>query len=171
MAVNIESGQEGMIVGVAYVDFSQRQLGACQFIDDPQFCTLEAVALQLGAKECVIPKVGRNFPGKQFLKWFEANLSFHPLLQVLEAGSSSFRTTMAHLHALLSRCGLAGVERPFPRSKNLMQDLTHLLKSGSLEQHKDALEGHLAETSLAGAPFWTLVTTCILWPLALRIFR
>ena len=45
-------------VGIAYVDISARQLGCCEFVDDEQFCVLEAVIVQLGAKECVLPKVG-----------------------------------------------------------------------------------------------------------------
>ena len=174
MAINIESGQEGVTVGAAYIDFFKKELGACQFVDDDHFCTLEAVALQLGAKECVIPKVGlvwiwlltQNNPFASPIRIhcifpsFSVPLSYS-LLQATEAGSSSFRTNLAHLNALLNRCNLVGTERPFPRSKNLTQDLGILLKSGSLEQHKDALEGHLAETSLAGIVSW-LRRTCML---------
>ena len=42
-------------VGVAYVNPTTRELGACEFVDDEQFCALEAVICQLGAKECVVP--------------------------------------------------------------------------------------------------------------------
>ena len=44
-------------VGVAFADAAGRRLGACEFADDEHFCNLEAVTMQLGAKECVIPKV------------------------------------------------------------------------------------------------------------------
>jgi DNA mismatch repair protein MSH2 len=44
-------------VGVAFADAAGRRLGACEFTDDENFCNLEAVTTQLGAKECVIPKV------------------------------------------------------------------------------------------------------------------
>ena len=44
-------------VGVAYLDAGRHRLGAAEFADDEQFCTLEAVALQLGAKECAVLKV------------------------------------------------------------------------------------------------------------------
>jgi DNA mismatch repair protein MSH2 len=44
-------------VGVAFADASARSLGACEFADDEHFCSLETVLVQLGAKECVLPKV------------------------------------------------------------------------------------------------------------------
>ena len=46
-----------LTVGVAYCDATSRRLGACEFADDEHFCTLEAVIVQLGAKEVVLPKV------------------------------------------------------------------------------------------------------------------
>ena len=45
------------MVGLAFYDAAARKLGAAEFADDDQFCTLEAVALQLGAKECVLVRV------------------------------------------------------------------------------------------------------------------
>ena len=48
----------GRVVGVAYVNTVSRELGACSFGDDDSFGTLEAVLLQLGARECVIAKEG-----------------------------------------------------------------------------------------------------------------
>jgi len=43
-------------VGVAFLDAAARRAGACEFADDEHFCSLEAVLLQLGAKEVVLPK-------------------------------------------------------------------------------------------------------------------
>lgn len=42
---------------MAFLDAAARRLGACEFADDEHFCSLEAVLLQLGAKEVVLPKV------------------------------------------------------------------------------------------------------------------
>ena len=42
---------------MAFLDAAARRLGACEFADDEHFCSLEAVLLQLGAKEIVLPKV------------------------------------------------------------------------------------------------------------------
>ncbi len=45
------------MVGVAYVDAAARQLGVAQLDDDEQLCALEAIVVQLGAKEAVVCKV------------------------------------------------------------------------------------------------------------------
>jgi DNA mismatch repair protein MSH2 len=57
MAVTLSLQGGGRRVGVAYLDAGRHRLGAAEFADDEQFCTLEAVALQLGAKECAVLKV------------------------------------------------------------------------------------------------------------------
>lgn len=45
------------VVGVAYVDAASRQMGVAQLDDDEQLCALEAIIVQLGAKEAVVCKV------------------------------------------------------------------------------------------------------------------
>lgn len=57
MAVFLQYVEGSRSVGVAYCDATGRKLGACQFTDDEHFCNLETVLVQLGAKECVLPKV------------------------------------------------------------------------------------------------------------------
>lgn len=57
MAVFLQYVEGTRTVGVAYCDATRRKLGACQFTDDEHFCNLETVLVQLGAKECVLPKV------------------------------------------------------------------------------------------------------------------
>lgn len=53
---------------------------------------------------------------------------------------------------VMSRCGALGSERPRASFKvtNLEQDLTRLLKSGNVEQHRDVLERTLASAALSG---------------------
>ena len=41
-------------VGLAYIDMFSHMLGACEFVDDAQFCTLETCLTQLGPKEVVL---------------------------------------------------------------------------------------------------------------------
>lgn len=66
-AVRVVTKAEQRTVGVAYVNATTRELGACAFVDDEQFCTLESVLCQIGAKECVVPREGTDTPeGKRF---------------------------------------------------------------------------------------------------------
>ena len=57
MAITLARPDNNRTLGVAYCNVSTRQLGACEFVDSEQYCTLESVMLQLGAKEVVMPKV------------------------------------------------------------------------------------------------------------------
>lgn len=57
MAISVSQVEGVRTLGMAYCAASTRTLGACEFVDDEHFCTLESVIVQLGAKEVVIPKV------------------------------------------------------------------------------------------------------------------
>lgn len=57
LAVDIGSVDGVQTVGAAYVDLETKLIGACQFHDDIEFCTLETLIVQLDAKECVIQQV------------------------------------------------------------------------------------------------------------------
>ncbi len=75
------------------------------------------------------------------------------VLQEPDAGSQA--ADASRMRDVMSRCGALGSERPRAsfKTNNLEQDLTRLLKSGNVEQHRDVLERKLASSALAGGHF------------------
>ena len=64
----------------------------------------------------------------------------------------------------MSRCGALGSHRPRATFKvnNLEQDLTRLLKSGNVEQHRDVLERPQASAALAGLMRFAVLRCAVL---------
>ncbi|EFJ43623.1 hypothetical protein VOLCADRAFT_96164 [Volvox carteri f. nagariensis] len=116
---------EGQVTaGVAYVDAASCRLGACEMVLDDQLSGLEAVLVQLGAREAVVNKDS---------------------LPLLDAGQRS------RLTALLESVGLMVTERPAGlfSAKHLEADLAKVIKGGAVEQHGDVLERRTACSALA----------------------
>eukprot|EP00891_Asterochloris_glomerata_P003123 jgi/Astpho2/3123/fgenesh1_pm.00051_%23_46_t len=124
MAVMLASHEGHRTVGIAYCDAASRKLGMCEITDDEHFCNLEAVVVQLGAKECVLVK---------------------------EKDTATGGTDAARLRDVMSRCGALASERPKATfsDRNVEQDLARLLKGGSVEQHREVLEREVAKQALA----------------------
>ena len=122
----------GAQVGVAFLDAAARRLGACEFADDEHFCSLEAVLLQLGVKEVVLPKARRTLvllPGAlpslllfkavtSCLLWRELHSRAmrqrrkraHAAVQDAEGATQS--ADGARLRDVVARCAAMGSERP-----------------------------------------------------------
>ncbi|KAL6763329.1 DNA mismatch repair protein [Haematococcus lacustris] len=111
-------------VGLAYADVVARRLGVAQFVDDELLCSLEAVLVQLGAKEVLLPK---------------------------EEASAADTSLHKRLAELIQRCGAMATLRPRAlfNAKHLETDLAKLVKSGSVEHHADVLERQVARGALS----------------------
>ncbi|GAX83908.1 hypothetical protein CEUSTIGMA_g11332.t1 [Chlamydomonas eustigma] len=134
MAVFSSFVQGQRTVGVGFADVSGRRLGACQFVDDDRLCSLEAVIIQLGVRECVLLQE-----------------AVHPAVTEITPSEPQTAADRVKLVDLLSRCGVMATERPkaFFSTKHLQTDLAKLVKSGTVEHHADVLERPLACSALA----------------------
>lgn len=104
MAVKISAkASEARNVGVCFADASVRELGVSEFLDNDLYSNFEALLIQLGVRECLIPQ---------------------------DKGEKEKDPELAKLRQIIDNCGVAIAERPAGDFgvRDIEQDLARLLK-------------------------------------------
>ncbi|KAM3505919.1 hypothetical protein MY10362_002657 [Beauveria mimosiformis] len=114
MAVKISAkASEARAVGVCFADASVRELGVSEFLDNDLYSNFEALLIQLGVRECLLPQ---------------------------DKSEKDKDPELAKLRQIIDNCGVAIAERPANDFgiRDIDQDLARLLKdekaSGLLPQ-------------------------------------
>lgn len=146
----------GFVVGVAFVDAAARTLSACELGDDAAFGVLEAVAAAAGVREAVLRDDSGSVASSA-----GGGGGDDPAAAAAPPSSSTPKSASAAAALAAFRRASAALERagalvtPLSRSsfstKELEADLSRLLRSRSLELHRDVLDRPLAAQALAGA--------------------
>ncbi|KAM3466864.1 hypothetical protein NHJ6243_000605 [Beauveria neobassiana] len=104
MAVKISAkASEARAVGVCFADASVRELGVSEFLDNDLYSNFEALLIQLGVRECLLPQ---------------------------DKSEKDKDPELAKLRQIIDNCGVAITERPANDFgiRDIDQDLARLLK-------------------------------------------
>jgi len=145
----------GFVVGVAFVDAASRTLSACELGDDAAFGVLEAVAAAAGVREAVVRDDAGVMSAASAAAAADddddraAPSTAAPKSAPAAAALAAFRRASL----ALERAGalVTPLARGSFSTRELAGDLSRLLRSRSLEPHRDVLDRPLAAQALAGA--------------------
>jgi DNA mismatch repair protein MSH2 len=172
--VALREGQR--VVGVAVLEPSARRLSACEFVDDDNFCGLEAVLVQAGAREVVLPAAagsgggggrgggGRGGGGGNATAPMEAD---DPAAASATNAAAAAAAEARRLRDAVERAGALASWRPRAlfSTRNLEADVARLTKqpqqqgggagaaaggAAAAERHRDLLDLPQASAALAG---------------------
>jgi len=113
-------------VGACALDGAAATLAAAEFDDDAGYGALEALAASLGVREAMLAAPGAGAPAA--------------------AAAAAAEAALVRAGALVSPA-----PRPTFAAQGLPSDLARLLRSKSVEQHRDVLDRPLAASAVAGA--------------------
>eukprot|EP00976_Prorocentrum_cordatum_P026676 542399-Prorocentrum_minimum.AAC.1 len=133
MAARLVVRESGCVVSLAYVNHSTRQIGACEFCDDDQFCAFEAAVVQIVPRECALPKEAVTPESRRFRDVLDRCGVLTPPRDVLD------------------RCGALAQETKASEfnPKDLSDHLKRLVKGGNVEHYREVLEREGAAGAVA----------------------
>ncbi|WVQ63233.1 uncharacterized protein L199_001384 [Kwoniella botswanensis] len=100
MSLKLQVKEQSKIIGIAYIDNSERLLGVGEFVENDSFGNTESLLIQLGVKECI-----------------------------MQSDDKKTDHDLSKLKTLVERCGVIVTERRAAdyQARNVEQDLNRLL--------------------------------------------
>jgi len=144
----------GFVVGVAFVDAASRTLSACELGDDAAFGVLEAVAAAAGVREAVVrDDAGVMSAASAAAADDDDDRAAPSTAAPKSAPAAAALAAFRRASLALERAGalVTPLARGSFSTRELAGDLSRLLRSRSLEPHRDVLDRPLAAQALAGA--------------------
>lgn len=164
VGIRVGTGSDGQrVVGVGYVDGILRKLGVCEFSDNDQFSNLEALLVQIGPKECVLP-VGDTAGDLGKLRQVSAVAIrwFNALILCVTLTPTAHVVRCLFLLQVVQRGGILLSDRKKAEftTKDIVQDLNRLLKARKGETVSSAALPEMEKQVSGGVQTFYLFVFC-----------